>query len=707
MFITTAASLSEGASLLKESHMYLETRLKEILGRYKTDFDQQWNEEKYKWEAVKCFQDNWRIDAADFLSMMKAAFAKKANLLDTNGNFPFAWIKEVSQIVPEEVRSMFASLYDEEKDVFERIEAFKLKAEDLKKRYTPDANNHFQRENPITTYLWLRYPDNYYIYKFTEARKIAVSLDLQHQYPISKGACAKNVKNCWTIYNEMNKAVLKDTQLQSLFKQHLDDACYPDKQFRTLAMDVGYYISKKGSSGSSVLPDDDSRDPDEDAPLETVCLMTSTNHPLTLNTILYGPPGTGKTYEMQKLADKYFTSENIVLAEEERNDSIVASLSWWEVAALILKDTGRPMKVSEIKDHPLMEAKLRSSDCTEPERTIWATIQSHTKDECEYVKTVLRHDPKVFSKNRDSQWTVDDILLSETSPELLETFNLYKSQNQPVSVVKRYKFITFHQSFCYEQFVEGITAEIDKDSKQINYKNKSGVFKSLCTSANEHPDKDYALFIDEINRGNVSGIFGELITLIEEDKRGKTEVLLPYSRESFTVPKNLYIIGSMNTADRSIDALDSALRRRFSFIEMQPQSELLSSDRWKPRHLSIDLKDLLDAINERVEFLLDRDHRIGHSYFMGIRGDSLEEELERLRAVMRRQIIPLLEDYFFGDLKKVSMVLGPKLIEKRTTLSQSKLFLEQTDDLDLPEKAVWRVADMSSFMEDDFKTILQ
>ncbi|MDD6338564.1 MAG: AAA family ATPase [Lentisphaeria bacterium] len=684
-----------------------EAFLKEILGRYKTDFDQQWKEEQYKWEAVKCFQDNWQIDAADFLSMMKAAFAKKGNLLDTNGNYPFAWIKEVSQIAPEEVRSMFASLYDEEKDVFERIEAFKQKAAALRNQYTPDANNHYQRENPITIYLWLRYPEQYYIYKFKETRKISSYLGLQLKYPILKGTYPDNVQDCWSIYNLIHQAVLQDTQLQSLFQQHLDDSCYPDHQFHILAMDVGYYISKKCSSNSSAIWDDDSLDSDEDVPLETASLMSSSNHPLMLNTILYGPPGTGKTYEMRRLADKYFTSENIVLAEEERIDSIAASLSWWEVAALILKDTGRSMKVSEIKDHPLMEAKIRSSDSAEPERTIWATMQSHTVDECEFVKTVVRHDPKIFFKNQDSQWTVDETLLSESSPELLETYNRYKNQDQPVSVVKRYKFVTFHQSFCYEQFVEGITAEIDDESKQIAYKIKSGIFKTICKEANEHPDKNYALFIDEINRGNVSGIFGELITLIEEDKRGTTEVLLPYSRDPFTVPKNLYIIGSMNTADRSIDALDSALRRRFSFIEMQPDSGLLSSDGWKPRHLSIDLKDLLDAINERVEFLLDRDHRIGHSYFMVIRGDSKEEELERLRAVMRGQVIPLLEDYFFGDLKKVYMVLGPKLIEKRTTLSQSKLFPEQTDDLDLPEKAVWRVADMSSFTEDDFKTILQ
>lgn len=685
--------------------MYLETRLKEILDRYKTDFDQQWNEEKYKWEALKCFQDNWKIDAADFLSMMKAAFAKKGNLLDTNGNYPFAWIKEVSQIVPEEVRSMFASLYDEGEDVFGRIEAFKQTAAALRHRYTPDANNHYQRENPITIYLWLRYPEKYYIYKFKETRKISSFLGLQLKYPIFKGSYPDNVKDCWSIYNLIHQAVLKDTQLQSLFQQHLDDSCYPDEQFRTLAMDVGYYISKKCSSDSSVISDDDSQNSDEDAPLETTALMTSSNHPLTLNTILYGPPGTGKTHEMQKLADRYFTSENIVLAEEERNDSIAASLGWWEVAALILKDTGHPMKVSEIKDHPLMEAKIRSSDCAEPERTIWATIQSHTKDECEFVKTVVRHDPKVFSKNRDSQWTVDETLLSESSPELLETFNRYKNQDQTLSVVERYKFVTFHQSFCYEQFVEGITAEIDDESKQIAYKNKSGVFKTICKEANEHPDKNYALFIDEINRGNVSGIFGELITLIEEDKRGTTKVLLPYSREPFTVPKNLYIIGSMNTADRSIEAMDSALTRRFSRIEMEPRPELLSMDPWKPRYLSIDLQKLLEAINRRIEFLLDHDHKIGHSYFMKIRGSSPEEELNNLRRVMKDEIIPLLEDYFFGDLNKVAMTLGPKLFQKIETLSQNCLF-ETEDDLELPEKTVWKAADVMNLSETDFESII-
>ena len=166
--------------------------------------------------------------------------------------------------------------------------------------------------------------------------------------------------------------------------------------------------------------------------------------------------------------------------------------------------------------------------------------------------------------------------------------------------------------------------------------------------------------IDEINRGNVSQIFGELITLIEDDKRlGREEALetlLPYSKDNFSVPPNLYIIGTMNTADRSVEALDAALRRRFSFEEMNPQPDLIASEgklKDKEGKLGdIDLPQLLKTLNKRIEKLLDKDHLIGHSYFMEV------QDLAGLKAVFQNKIIPLLQEYFFGDYGKIGLVLG-------------------------------------------------
>ena len=170
----------------------------------------------------------------------------------------------------------------------------------------------------------------------------------------------------------------------------------------------------------------------------------------------------------------------------------------------------------------------------------------------------------------------------------------------------------------------------------------------MCNRARNDKENNYVLIIDEINRGNISKIFGELISLIEPSKREgekeEMEVILPYSKEKFTIPKNLYIIGTMNTADRSIALLDIALRRRFNFIEIMPQYDILKDV------ADIKIALLLSTINERIEFLLDREHTIGHSYFLNI------NTFEDLVNVFKNYIIPLLQEYFYDDFEKIKSI---------------------------------------------------
>ena len=219
----------------------------------------------------------------------------------------------------------------------------------------------------------------------------------------------------------------------------------------------------------------------------------------------------------------------------------------------------------------------------------------------------------------------------------------------------RIVFITFHQSMSYEDFIEGIKPKTE-DGK-ITYEVKDGIFKKLCEKAkdnNTQITQNYVMIIDEINRGNVANIFGELISLIEDDKRlGASEELhaeLPYSHTIFGVPKNVYIIGTMNTADRSVEALDSALRRRFTFKAMMPKSELVPKEN--------DVRSIFKIINQRIEVLKDREHQIGHSYFMGVKNN------EDLKAVFYDKIIPLLQEYFYGDYEKTQLVLGEGFVKK-------------------------------------------
>ena len=243
------------------------------------------------------------------------------------------------------------------------------------------------------------------------------------------------------------------------------------------------------------------------------------------------------------------------------------------------------------------------------------------------------------------------------SDEEINEFNYLKKQDQ-------IEFITFHQSYSYEDFVEGIrptlstkgteVKENNEDNKNLKYTIHSGIFKKICERAIDNLNKNYVLIIDEINRGNISKIFGELITLLEPTKRlGEVEELkirLPYSGEEFGVPKNLYILGTMNTADRSIALLDIALRRRFNFIEMPPRYNLLKPINTETNE--INLQELLKAINTRIEILLDKDHLIGHSYFVNIKS------FDDLKEVFRNSIIPLLQEYFYDDFEKIRVVLN-------------------------------------------------
>jgi 5-methylcytosine-specific restriction endonuclease McrBC GTP-binding regulatory subunit McrB len=197
--------------------------------------------------------------------------------------------------------------------------------------------------------------------------------------------------------------------------------------------------------------------------------------------------------------------------------------------------------------------------------------------------------------------------------------------------------------------VEGIKPIVV--DQQVQYAVEDGILKRLAKQAQQQPDLPFVLVIDELNRGNVANIFGELITLLEKDKRlqaaNALQVQLPYSKESFALPPNLYVLATMNSSDRSIEQLDLALRRRFAFLELMPQPALLAQN-----IEGIDLQAILQSINERIAILLDRQHLIGHAYLMQV------YSLENLQHVFQTQLLPLLLEYFYGDLGKLGLVLG-------------------------------------------------
>ena len=410
-----------------------------------------------------------------------------------------------------------------------------------------------------------------------------------------------------------------------------------------------------------------------------------------LNQILFGAPGTGKTYHTKKMAveiingkkEKDRTREEINKEYEELIEAgqIVfttfhQSLSYEDFIEGIKPETIDGNVTYEVKDG------IFKSICKN------AFSKEITSDNFEVVYQ------KLLDEIDNS---VDNKLVLETLVHAKE-FTIYKNSKNNIrfhsNTEKAYEAVIKKE--VLEHYLKtGEALDWAPYTKSVaNY-----IIEKYNYIQNEAIEpKKHVLIIDEINRGNVSAIFGELITLLEDDKRKgnpeHTEVKLPYSGKEFSVPNNVYIIGTMNTADRSVEALDTALRRRFSFVEMQPNPEILSEVE------NMDLSKLLETINQRIEVLIDKDHQIGHSYFIGI------QDLEDLRRTFKDKIIPLLEEYFYGDFGKIGLVLGGAFIESVENKTTFPKNFEYEKDF-LEDKKIYHITPSKDWDEKAFKSIYE
>ncbi len=396
--------------------------------------------------------------------------------------------------------------------------------------------------------------------------------------------------------------------------------------------------------------------------------MTSADpvHTQPKNVIYYGPPGTGKTYRLQQLQAEY-THRPAVMDESLWLRDKLAPLNWMQVLVLSLLSLGKRAKVAEIMSSKFFQTKASINGRTDNlAQTAWSYLQKFTIAESATVNYKGRSEPGVFDKSSDAVWQLLDDRL-ELVDDLVQLHAELTHGPQSADEIKRYATTTFHQSYGYEEFIEGLRAATD-DEGNINYSVEPGEFLKLCRRAEQDPSHQYAMFIDEINRGNISKIFGELISLVEIDKRAGSQhpmtIQLAYSGKPFSVPSNVDIIGTMNTADRSLALMDTALRRRFDFIEMMPDSTLFVG------HDVIDigsgntlnLGKLLDRLNQRIEVLYDREHTLGHAFFypayQAVKNGDHAGALLALKEAFQTKVIPLLQEYFYEDWQKIRLVLG-------------------------------------------------
>lgn len=665
--------------------MFNQLRLKEALRQYKKDFvATHWNEEKYKWEAVKCFQDNWDIHAADFEDMLSQSLSKTSNLLASTNNFPAGMIIEFAHAAPEKVRAMYMDLFDESKDVFGRIESFKKQSNILLKKYKSTAKQHYQHENAITTYLWLRYPDKYYVYKYSEARSVSNKLD--SNYKFKKGSYTDNLKSFYDFYNEIRESLKRDSTLIDLFKSQLTDDCYPDSELRTLTFDVGFYISRNISKPA----DKESNQADSDDMEFTEKPKSSEEHRYWW---LNANP---KIWSFSNLQTSH-VQEYTLFNENGNKRRVFQNFLDARAGDLVIGYESNPVKqvvalakVSAANDgkkicfekaeslvNPIDYRTLK--ECPELEQMEFfqnpnGTFFKLTKDEYEFIMDMIREENPLTSKDMNTSYTKKDFLsevyMSENqydrlSGVLLNKMNLilqgapgvgkiFTAKRLAYSLMgekddSRIEFVQFHQNYSYEDFVMGYRPSGD------SYELKYGIFYQFCKKAENQPDKKFFFIIDEINRGNLSKIFGELLMLIEKDYRG-TKATLAYNGMPFSVPKNLYIVGMMNTADRSLAMIDYALRRRFSFFEMAPAFE---SKGFKEYQHSLDNRTFNELISEIVKLngeisrdkSLGKGFCIGHSYFCGKTKETCTNEW--MQSVVNYDILPMLSEYWFDDDTKV------------------------------------------------------
>ena len=782
-------------------------KLKSILEGYKAHFiNHSKDHELFKWMSIKSFRRLWNIDAEDFGAMFDQATAPAKYLLDSGFAYPRRWVSTFASYEPETMRQMFRDLFDESRDIGDRVKEFWNTCDLLLKKYNDGSwRLHYQSTNAVSVYLWLMYPDKYYIYKYEVFK--AVAKELSSDYRPSRSSSVSNLTGGYRMYDEICKAVSENAETVSLVRRYLTDTCYSDPGNITLTMDIGFYIGmylvpareKQRNNDDwhptdynpgitveqwkELLADKEVFTPDallimkrmKDYGGEATCKQLSEKYGQTANFYNIGSSSLARrivkktgcpTYMKGDESSRYWpvlymgrdaTAEekgyfvwrlrselsealdgmDITTGEEPKTENDTHQY-WWlnaspkiwtfesvdigeEVSYTLYNESGKKRRIFQnfidvkvddivvcyeatpVKKIVALAKVSQASDGKEiriakTENLITPIEYQTVKDRAELMKMEFFTQPNgsLFKITEDEYDILMDMIREEnpirSEGELIPPYTkadflreVYLSSEQydmltgliehKMNVIlqgapgvgktfsakrlaysmmgekddSRVELIQFHQNYSYEDFIMGYRPDGE------TFKLTEGVFCRFCRTAAAHPDKKYFFIIDEINRGNLSKILGELMMLIEKDYRG-TRMKPAYSAVPFHVPENLYIIGMMNTADRSLAMIDYALRRRFSFFEMAPafRSEGFEAYQKSLGNETFDaLIDEVRKLNQAIagDSSLGAGFRIGHSYFCGLTKETCTDDC--LRSIVEFDILPMLEEYWFDDNDKL------------------------------------------------------
>lgn len=651
-------------------------KLQQVISGYKKYFPQKIQSEIYKWKAVKRFQDTWNINATDFGKMFEEATALHGNLLSSRHHFPRGVIIDFCKSEPETVRKMFQFLFDETQPLFNRINDFISHSKILLDKYLP-GKVHFQDLNSISIYLWSMYPEKYYIYKYAELEATAETLD--SDYVFTKGGGSVSYEMAIELFDTIRTAIQKDNEIRTMLDSALTDDCYRDDKLNCVVIDIHYYISRyyNKQETTNKTPVAHVNEPMRTGDKRYWWLVANPK----IWSIMGMKIGEEQDYSLynengnkRNIFQNFLNAKvgDVVLGYESTPTKQVVCLL--EISkendgeSLYFRMTEKlptPIDFSTLKNTPGLENM-------EYMRSQQGSFFKVTPDEFDIIMDLVRGDnplPKKDSKEAyDKSRFLDEVFVSYDDYEQLESLLLRKKnlilQGAPgvgkTFAAKRLAYalmgeinesrvmqVQFHQNYSYEDFVMGY-----KPNEEGGFEIKNGIFYKFCKRAASDREHKYFFIIDEINRGNLSKIFGELLMLIENDYRDKP-IQMSYRDEQFSVPENLYLIGMMNTADRSLAMIDYALRRRFSFFEMKPGYENAAFMEYIKKQKDPKLSNLVKAIielNKEIESddSLGSGFCIGHSYLCNLKGSY------NLSNIVEYDIIPMLREYWFDNNDRFS-----------------------------------------------------